>query len=217
MSDQQNTPDMLESIRKNGFLLMAFALVCTLLLSVINLLTKPVIAEQQQLQQQKSLSELLDANAYDNQPALNCTKLTSSALGDNKTVFRAYQQNQPYAAVFEVTAADGYSGNIDLLVAVDINGQVLGVRAIAHKETPGLGDKIDLNKSDWILGFNGKKLTESNISQWAVKKDGGVFDGFTGATITPRAVVKAVKKTLEYFKENQAVLFSSTNQCEVTS
>jgi Na+-translocating ferredoxin:NAD+ oxidoreductase subunit G len=97
------------------------------------------------------------------------------------------------AYIVETTAPDGYSGNIDLIVALTPDGTILGSRVLNHQETPGLGDKIEARRSPWILSFNGKTVTEDNAAKWAVRKDGGDFDQFTGATITPRAVVNAVR------------------------
>ncbi len=105
------------------------------------------------------------------------------------------KDEQPVAAIIEATAPDGYSGAIQLLVGADFNGTVLGVRVTEHHETPGLGDKIERRISDWITHFSGKKIDGATDSHFAVKKDGGDFDQFTGATITPRAVVNAVKRT----------------------
>ena len=107
-------------------------------------------------------------------------------------------------------APDGYSGNIHLLVAIKYDGTLAGVRVVNHKETPGLGDAVEAERSNWILGFTGKSLTNPGKKGWAVKRDGGQFDQFTGATITPRAVVKAVYKTLEYYQQHKTQLFSDT-------
>jgi electron transport complex protein RnfG len=117
---------------------------------------------------------------------------------------------QPVAAIFTSVAPDGYSGNIKLLVGILHNGVLAGVRVISHKETPGLGDAIEADRSNWILSFNEKSLQNPPLKQWGVKKDGGFFDSFTGATITPRAVVNAVKNTLLYFQENREMIFSAT-------
>jgi len=113
----------------------------------------------------------------------------------------------PVAAVFAPVAPDGYNGNIRLLVAVRLDGTLAGVRVLAHRETPGLGDNIEAERSDWILGFSGKSLQDPKADSWKVQRDGGVFDQFTGATITPRAVVKAVKNTLLYYQEHGQKLF----------
>ena len=113
-------------------------------------------------------------------------------------------------------APDGYNGKIQLVVGLAGEGTVSGVRVLEHKETPGLGDKIELRISDWILGFNSLTLNSENITNWAVKKDGGQFDQFTGATITPRAVVKAVKRSVEYYQANKAAIFAAPNECDLT-
>jgi electron transport complex protein RnfG len=114
--------------------------------------------------------------------------------------------------VFEMTVPDGYSGPIRLLVGVDGNGVLLGTRVIAHKETPGLGDKIEKEKSDWILGFKGKSLTDPKLDRWKVKKDGGDFDQFTGATVTPRAVVNGIRRVLLYFDQQKDALYKEYSE-----
>jgi len=125
----------------------------------------------------------------------SCYLVEAPELGKGKhKVYIARQDDNPVAAVIEATAPDGYSGVIQLLVGADFNGTVLGTRVTEHHETPGLGDKIELRISDWITRFSGKKIDGANDTHWAVKKDGGDFDQFTGATITPRAVVNAVKR-----------------------
>jgi electron transport complex protein RnfG len=116
------------------------------------------------------------------------------------------------AAIIPVTAPDGYTGAIDLIVGVNADGSIAGVRTLSHKETPGLGDKVDLKKSDWILGFNGRSLDNPKPRGWAVKKDKGVFDQFTGATITPRAVIAATLRALQYADANSATLFGKTGE-----
>ena len=110
--------------------------------------------------------------------------------------------------ILPATARDGYSGDIRLLVGVQADGRIAGVRTVGHRETPGLGDKIERKKSDWILDFNGRALGDPAFKQWTVRKDGGVFDQFTGATVTPRAVVTAVRRTLEYVQSHRDTLFA---------
>ena len=124
------------------------------------------------------------------------------------TIYRARKDGQPVAIILAPVAPDGYSGNIKLLVAINADGTLIGVRVTAHRETPGLGDPIEAARSDWILKFTGRSLIDPDEKHWAVKKDGGVFDQFTGATITPRAVVKAVKKSLVYFQRHRQILFA---------
>ena len=130
-------------------------------------------------------------------------------MGEPDTlVYLGRKGGKPVAAVFTPVVPNGYSGPIKLLVAVKMDGTLGGVRVISHKETPGLGDQIEVRKSDWILHFAGKSLGNPPLDRWKVKRDGGVFDQFTGATITPRSIVRAVKNTLIYFKEHGPALFT---------
>jgi electron transport complex protein RnfG len=132
-------------------------------------------------------------------------------LGDDSTrVYLGRKQGQPVAAVFTSLVPDGYSGPIKLLVAVRTDGSLGGVRVVSHKETPGLGDKIEERRSDWIYDFQDKSLTNPGIKRWKVKRDGGDFDQFTGATVTPRSIVEAVKQTLLFFKDHGDRLFVET-------
>jgi electron transport complex protein RnfG len=124
-------------------------------------------------------------------------------------VYRARREGQPVAAIIASVAPDGYSGAIRLLVAIAADGRLLGVRVVAHKETPGLGDAIDERKSDWIHGFAGRSLASPPPPRWTVRKDGGDFDQFTGATVTPRAVIQAVYRTLQYFERHEAEIFAA--------
>lgn len=148
--------------------------------------------------------ELHDADLLDN----TITLPASSALGRSSefTVWQARKNGQTRAIILPVIAHDGYSGDISLLVGINAEGALTGVRVLSHKETPGLGDKIEVRKSDWITQFAGLSLDNPPIEQWAVKQDGGAFDAFTGATITPRAVIGAIKRSLEYFASHRALL-----------
>ncbi|HID2394947.1 TPA: electron transport complex subunit RsxG [Escherichia coli] len=186
---------MLKTIRKHGITLALFAAGSTGLTAAINQMTKTTIAEQASLQQKALFDQVLPAERYNNALAQSCYLVTAPELGKGEhRVYIAKQNDKPVAAVLETTAPDGYSGAIQLLVGADFNGTVLGTRVTEHHETPGLGDKIELRLSDWITHFAGKKISGSDDAHWAVKKDGGDFDQFTGATITPRAVVNAVKR-----------------------
>lgn len=208
------------SIQKNGLALAGFAGVCTLVVSVVNYLTIDTIAEQKQRVLMQSLNELIPAQSYDNNLAADCTLMVDkSRLGSDKPqrIFRARMDGKPVAAVIETTAPDGYSGRIELMMAVKLDGTISGVRTLSHKETPGLGDKIEVRKSDWIFSFNEQKVQSESDKRWAVKKDNGMFDQFTGATITPRAVVKAVKNTALYFADNQGQIFAQAANCEPSS
>lgn len=124
-------------------------------------------------------------------------------------VYRVYAQDEPVAALFVVSARDGYAGPIRLLVGVAMDGTVTGVRVLEHRETPGLGDRIETTKSDWVLQFDGQSIGDPTLAQWKIKGDGGAFDQLTGASITPRAIVKAVKETLIYFDANRDALFAA--------
>lgn len=186
---------MLKTIRKHGITLALFAAGSTGLTAAINQMTKTTIAEQASLQQKALFDQVLPAERYNNALAQSCYLVTAPELGKGEhRVYIAKQDDKPVAAVLEATAPDGYSGAIQLLVGADFNNTVLGTRVTEHHETPGLGDKIELRLSDWITHFAGKKISGADDAHWAVKKDGGDFDQFTGATITPRAVVNAVKR-----------------------
>ncbi len=191
---------MLDSIKKNSVSLALFAVVTTGVTAVINAVTKPTIAHQTALQQKLLLDQVVPPEIYDNRIQQECYVVTDKALGNGKPhhLYLARMKGQPVAAAIESTAPDGYSGEIQILVGADFSGKVYGTRVVEHHETPGLGDKIELRISDWINSFNGKQISGPNDSHFAVKKDGGDFDQFTGATITPRAVVNAVKRTTLY-------------------
>jgi Na+-translocating ferredoxin:NAD+ oxidoreductase subunit G len=125
------------------------------------------------------------------------------------SVYRARQRGRPVAVVISPVAPVGYSGPIRLLVGILADGTLSGVRVVSHRETPGLGDKVELERDDWILGFDGRSLGDPPVSRWAVRRDGGVFDQFTGATVTPRAVVRAVRDALVYFEAHRDELFAA--------
>ena len=137
------------------------------------------------------------------------------ALGiDKTTVYLGRRSGEPVAAVFSPVSTPGYAGPINLIVAVRYDGTLAGVRVLSHRETPGLGDKIEEQRSDWILGFEDKSLLDPRPSDWKVKRDGGSFDQFTGATITPRTIVRGVKTALQYFDEHRLELFGVENRQE---
>ncbi|WKJ89551.1 electron transport complex subunit RsxG [Methylomonas montana] len=192
-------------------ILGGFALLAAILLGVADLATRGVIQQRLQEDLQANLEQVVPAELYDN-PLLEDSVLLPSAdanLGAEQTeVYLAKKQGVVNAVCFKFVAPDGYAGPISLVMGIDSKGEILGVRVIAHVETPGLGDKIEVTKSKWVLSFNGKSLDNLTVEQWAVKKDGGVFDQFSGATITPRKVVQAIKRGLEFYKLHQAELLS---------
>ena len=168
------------------------------------------ITENKRLALLKAFHVLIPPSAHDNDIFTDVISVQNKALlGSNKSinVYRARKNNKSVAVIINSVAPDGYSGNIELLVAININGTLAGVRVVHHKETPGLGDAIEENRSDWITKFKQRSLTNPDKKGWAVKRDGGEFDQFTGATITPRAIVKAVYNTLRYYKENRDSLY----------
>lgn len=202
---------------KNGFLLALFALICTVLVAAVNQQTVDKIKQQEQQELMRVLHQLIPDEMHDNELTAQCTLLLDKdALGTDSPMpaYIATRAGKPVAIAIEAIAPDGYNGNIKLIVGIKTTGEVLGVRTLAHQETPGLGDKIDLRKSNWVSQFVGKVLGSADDKQWLVKKDGGDFDQFTGATITPRAYVKAVKNAVWYFNNNQAQIFSLPLNCE---
>lgn len=186
---------MLKTMQKHGMTLAIFAAVLTGLTALVNELTKTTIDEQAAKQQKALFDQVIPSDFYDNNLQESCFVVQAPQLGKgNHRVFIARKGDKTVGAVMETTAPDGYSGAIQLLVGTDFTGTVLGTRVTEHHETPGLGDKIEVRLSDWILHFAGKMIHGENDAAFAVKKDGGEFDQFTGATITPRAVVNAVKR-----------------------
>jgi len=194
-----------------GILLALFAATGTGLVAFTHSQTKDRIASNEREALLSSLSALVPSKSIDNDIISDTKFLDEVGLlgGESIQVYLGRKGGKPVAAVFNSIAPDGYSGKMNLLVAVNSNGTLGGVRVVSHKETPGLGDKVDTNKSDWILSFQGKSLSNPNLKQWKVKRDGGEFDQFTGATITPRAVVKSVKNTLLFFEKYGESLFTS--------
>ncbi len=206
---------MLNTIARNGVMLALFAIVTTALISLTYDGTRDKITQQQQQRLLSVLGEVVPPGLHDNLLYQNCTQAISPLLGNRKPhrVYRAYEGDTPVAFAIETTAPDGYSGSIELVVGINLSMDVLGVRVIEHKETPGLGDKIETSVSDWIYSFTGMSFDPDSLAKWQVRKDGGVFDQFTGATITPRAVVNAVKNTLLFVNDEQAALLSADNLC----
>ncbi|WP_394202253.1 electron transport complex subunit RsxG [Shewanella waksmanii] len=203
---------------KNGALLALFAMLCTALVAGINQFTYDKIKQQEAQELLRVLHQIIPDNIHDNNLIEHCILIHNpEALGTDEPLpaYIASMQGEPVAIALETVAPDGYNGDIKIIIAIDTNQQVLGVRTLSHNETPGLGDKIELRKSDWVTGFNGLRVFEDNKSRWAVKKDGGDFDQFTGATITPRAYVKAVHKAVSFFNAEQQKLLTRPANCEV--
>ncbi|WMS95528.1 electron transport complex subunit RsxG [Pseudoalteromonas sp. HL-AS2] len=211
---------ILSSMAKNGAILTAFALVTTGLVASINMLTADKIAEQELLHLTSQLQEVLDPSTYDNELTTDCVIISDERLGPyaNQIVYRARKNNEPVALIVRHVTPSGYSGDINLLTAVLSDGSIAGVRTTKHEETPGLGDKVEVKKSPWITSFKTLTVQSSSDARWAVKKDGGQFDQFTGATITPRAVVGSVKNAVLFAQSEFDAIFAAPNaECvEVT-
>lgn len=218
MPDNKNTNNSPLSIAvsKNTKILALFAITCTLAVSLVSELTKDRIKVQEQQQLLNTLHTIIEPERYDNNIANDCIKFSAPELGFNNinTAYIARKSGEVIAVAITSTAPQGYNGNIDFIMAINNDSSVNGVRVLKHQETPGLGDKIESRKSDWITSFAGKTLLSENDSRWAVNKDGGMFDQFTGATITPRALVNGVKNTLSYFNRHKSDLLSQKNACK---
>lgn len=206
---------MFSPIRKNGLLLGVFALGTTSIIALTYALTHDRIAQARERQLLSTLNQVIPKQMHDNDLHLDCLRVAADPLLGEKAqrVFRSRLLENNTAIAIETTAPDGYSGAIDLVVAVNIENFILGVRTINHKETPGLGDKIDHRVSDWIFDFENKQYNDDTEQRWQVKKDGGQFDQFTGATITPRAVITAVKNAIIYVEQNSAYLYNAQSNC----
>lgn len=196
---------------RNGIILGGCTAIALLVIVLAFKLTEAPINKTTHDQLQNNLSELLVKGSYDNNPATDIIFLNDTALGstEQQPIYRARASGKPTGAVVTAVAPDGYNGAIDLLVGFDFDGSVVAVRVTRHQETPGLGDDIEDRRSDWIQAFDGLSPNNMQPSDWQVKKDGGQFDQFTGATITPRAVVRAVQKTTAWYQNNRDTLFMS--------
>jgi len=185
----------------HGVILGAFCLGFGLLLAITDEITVDDIAARAIDDKQASLSQVLPDGIHDNNPVKDTVTLTNDE-GKEITIYRARKGSQVTGVAYEIFGT-GYAGEIRLMMGIDAEGKLLGVRALAHKETPGLGDKIEVKKGDWIERFTGLSLGNPAPERWKVKKDGGQFDQFAGATITPRGVVKAIKGGLDFYARNK--------------
>lgn len=195
-----------------------FAVIGATLVGVSYVATADRIAQNHREMLLKQMNAVLPPSEYDNALLEDYIDIKAPRLlGAGQTrVYRARKQGEPVALILSPVVAKGYSGPIDLIVGIHRDGRLAGVRVLSHRETPGLGDKIDVEKSPWILGFAGKSLDEPSEKQWKVRRDGGVFDQFTGATITPRGIVAAVKNALSYYRINGAGLFEAESTHEAS-
>lgn len=201
-----------QSALKTGLTLALIAAICTALVATTFQLTKERIVANEKALLEQALQPALAGVFYDSGVSESRLVLppphglpgTEAAI-----IYRVFAEDKPVAALFAVTARDGFSGAIRILVGVDFDGTVTGVRILQHRETPGLGDKIDASRSDWVFQFDGHSLTNPAISGWAIRSDGGEFDQLTGASVTPRAVIKAIRETLLYFDAQRDEIFAA--------
>jgi electron transport complex protein RnfG len=193
-----------------GLVLGAFAVVGVALVAVTHAATAERIATNDRMTMFKKLEAIIPTGSIGNDPIADRIEVRNQDLlgAPNTNVYRVRKDGEPVAVVLNPVVPDGYAGPIKLLVAVMKDGSLGGVRVIAHHETPGLGDRIEEQRSGWILAFTGKSLSNPSESQWKVKRDGGVYDQFTGATITPRSIVKAVANTLRFVQGQGEELYT---------
>ncbi|MDG0971017.1 MAG: electron transport complex subunit RsxG [Porticoccaceae bacterium] len=208
---------ILQSIRFNAIVLAIFALITAIILASTDSLTRDKIAESERQAAQRKLLEIIPIERHDNDLLMDVQPIPQrfwAKLGLKKggDIHIARRDGMPVAAIIPAITPDGYSGNIAMIIGINFDDTIAGVRVTEHRETPGLGDKVDLKKSDWILDFNGKSLVNPEASAWDVKKNGGAYDQFTGATITPRAVINQIVATLEYFSQDRERLLNQAKE-----
>jgi electron transport complex protein RnfG len=208
-------PEIKSALFRNALrtaaIMLAFAFIGTLLLASVFDVTRAPIEASEKAARLSLFKEILPAENYDNDLLASQVTIAPNALLGNRLpsiANVAKQQQQTAGVILEAIAHDGYSGDIKLLIAIRADGSISGVRVLAHKETPGLGDYIDLAHGNWIKLFDNESLEKTAAEQWQVKKDGGQYDYMVGATITPRAVVKAVKQALQFYQQNKQTLFA---------
>ena len=207
-----NWRELLRQMGGSSGLLALFAVIGGGALALPHAGTADRIREQEQATLIGRLNEIVPEARYDNALLKDTTQVQSREIfgtDDAMTVYRARRGDRPVALLLTTVAPNGYSGAIRLLVGVNADGRLAGVRVVQHRETPGLGDKIELSRSAWIRVFTGLSLDNPPAAAWKVRKDGGQFDQFAGATITPRAVVAAVRRTLDYAVRNMDALFAA--------
>jgi electron transport complex protein RnfG len=204
-------------IWKSGVTLAIVAAFCTSLVALTWQLTAERIEANKKEWLERSLQPALAGLFFDGSVTESMITIpVPHELPGSKAaiIYRVYANDEPVAALFVVSARDGYAGPIRLLIGIAMDGTVTGVRVLEHKETPGLGDKIDIRKSDWVLQFDGRSLKDPEPAKWAIKGDGGQFDQLTGASVTPRSVIKAIKETLTWFEVNRSDVFAAHAETE---
>ena len=210
--------ELSRAVSRNSLLLAGFAVLTAALVAGTFLATEARISQQRRAAQEQALRQILPRAGYDN--ILLDERITLPrgdpllGISESTDLYLARRRGIAQAVLVPALAADGYGGAIELIVGVNRDGRIAGVRVVAHRETPGLGDAIDPDKSDWLKALRGRSLGNPAKARWTVRKDGGAFDQFTGASVTPRAVLKATARVLEYVGENHERIFASAGQGE---
>lgn len=199
------------AVFKSGVTLAVIAAICTAMVAMTYRLTEERIIANEQAWLERSLQPALSGLFFD-------SGVTESKIvvppphelpgSEAAIIYRVYAEGAPVAALFVVTARDGYAGPIRMLAGIDVTGLVTGVHVLEHRETPGLGDRVESTKSDWVKQFDGHSLLDPEPAGWSIKSDGGQFDQLTGASVTPRAIIKAIKETLLYFDAHRDEIFA---------
>ena len=200
-----------QSVAKTGLTLAFIAAICTALVAATYQLTAERIAANEKALLEQSLAPALSGIFYEGGVSESRVVIPPPhdlPGSDAAIIYRVFADEEPVAALFVVTARDGFSGPIRILLGIEYDGTVTGVRILQHRETPGLGDRIESTRSDWVLQFDGRSMGDPVVTGWAIKKDGGEFDQLTGASVTPRAVIKAIRDTLIYFDEHRDAVFA---------
>jgi len=206
-----------QSIIKTGLTLAVIAAICTALVALTFQGTRERIAANEKALLEQSLQPALAGTFYDSgvsESRLVLPPPHGLPGNDPAIIYRVFAEGKPVAALFAVTARDGFSGPIRILVGIGVDGTVTGARILQHRETPGLGDKIESARSDWVFQFDGRSMGDPVATGWAIEIDGGEFDQLTGASVTPRAIIKAIRDTLIYFESHQDAIFLSESSEE---
>ncbi len=197
-------------------MLAVFSFITAVMIAFTHQKTAPIIEKNQHEFLMQSLAAVMPIDSYDNDLIADSFSINHSLLGkDESVIYPAFKNSKPAGAIITTVAPNGYNGKIKLIVGINYQGQIHAVRVVEHKETPGLGDPIEIKRSNWIQQFSGKSITSPDVKNWAVKKDNGEFDQLTGATITPRAVVSAVKNALIFYQEQGDMIFSHVSEQKI--
>jgi Na+-translocating ferredoxin:NAD+ oxidoreductase subunit G len=205
MATASNTP-----LAKRYFILILVLIGVIVSVALIAAFSRERIAANERAWFVAHLDALIPAALRDNDLYADAIMVSDAELlGTTPTlIYRARRSNTPVGAIIAATAPDGYGGPIELLIAVDYQGAVLGVDVLRHTETQGIGDGFAPHRSQWLQKLMGRSLSNPQPKQWTIRKDGGEFDQFTGASVTPRAILKAVRQALEYYALHRESIFN---------